>query len=68
MNPAFIDNAVVTAIQDDFRSRAQRHRTRGPRRPTSIFSRWDRSAVELRSTARTSLASVPRVTQEAPSQ
>ncbi len=70
MNPAFIDNAVVTAIQDDLRSRAER-RTRIPRRTMSIFSRWDRSAVDsapLRSTARPGIASMPRATQGAPSQ
>lgn len=71
MNPAFIDNAVVTAIQDDYRSRAQRRRTGSPRRAMSIFSRWDRSAVDAappRGTARPSITSIPRVTQGAPSQ
>ncbi len=44
MHTAFIDTAVVTAIQDDYRAKARNHASTGSQTGVSIFARmgWAR--------------------------
>lgn len=70
MHTAFIDTAVVTAIQDDYRSRARRRADTGSTATTSRFARlhWIRRTGDrdaLVATARTAVGRVPRVSHGA---
>lgn len=63
MQTAYVDPAVVRAIQSDYQARAQRHAGEGPR--VSVFSRmgWTRRVrdhEESLPTARTAAGRVPR--------
>lgn len=66
MHTAFIDTAVVTAIQDDYRARARRHAGIGSGSGLSIFARAGRvrraaDSEESLPTTRTAAGRVPRL-------